>query len=299
MKCSRLVYLFGILLLLFIPILNNFTGGSPGEREVSLHDIVSGILPFLVIIEILIYLFFGILSGGGSSLPYLCLYSFLLLLFRLLCCFLSGIVFSDYNETHSLASLIGFWMGNPLLVLLQMFLLMMLGPHLAWLLNPRMVSDKALGFVGERKAFLETRNLRPGSSEATPVGGFVRVYNYEELGSLFLNVMGMEGYILYTHEGLILAKDCQLRFDSDRLAAISLVEWNNHKNAQLKIGFDEPERIISQTSEHNFLHVSFNQRFYGIFIFKRKVDMEETLSRLEPLTRSARELLEMKYSPVI
>jgi predicted regulator of Ras-like GTPase activity (Roadblock/LC7/MglB family) len=190
-------------------------------------------------------------------------------------------------------------MGNPILVLIQVFLLMMLGPHLAWLINPRIISDKALSFVGERRGILETRGFRSTAPDVTPVGGFIRLYTFEELGCLFLNVMGIEGYILYTHEGLVLSKDCQLRFDVDRLVAISLLEWNNHRAAQLKIGFDEPERIIFQTTEHNFIHVSFNQGFFGIFIFKRNADMEEVLNRLGPLTRSARELLEMKYSPLI
>jgi hypothetical protein len=289
-KSSRLVYLFGILLIIFLPLLSYFVGTPPLAGEEPMEDFTSVIIPLFIVIELMLYLLFGLVSGGCSTFYYLLQYCLIMFLFRLLCCFASGFMFSNYNETRSLDILLYFWMGSPLLVLIQIFLLMMLGPFIAWFVNPRIISDKALGFVGERRGILDSRIKLSSSKEAAPVGGFIRVYNYEELGRLFMNMMGIEGYILYTNEGLILYKDCQLRFDADRMVAVSLEEWEEYKTSQQKIGFHEPERIISQTND---------QSFYGIYIFKRGVDVHEVLNRLEPLARSARELLEMKYSPII
>lgn len=298
-KSSRLVYLFGILLIICIPLMNHLSGDSPGKGEAVVEDNISKIVPFFIIIELLVYFFFGLLSGSGSSIYNLIQYCLMIFFFRLLCCSLALMIFSNYSQTLSLNALLYFWMGNPLLVLIQVFLLMMFGPHLAWIISPRLISDKALAFVGERRVSPDHRAMQTVTSDVTPVGGFIRVYTFEELGRLFLNMMGIEGYILYSIEGLILWKDCQLRFDMDKLVAVSLMEWNQHRTAQQKIGFNEPERLISQTAEHNFVHVPFNQSFFGIFIFKRNADMDGVLNRLQPLARSACELLEMKYSPLI
>jgi len=296
LKIERLFYISGVLLLIFVPFLNLLAvpvQGIPGEQQL---EISIQLIPVIVIMELLIYLILGFLSGGVTTFFQVVQYSFLTAFFRLLSCFIGGALYSLYQPLTYYNSLLLFWVGSPVVVLLQIFLLLMLSPYLVMHIAPGILSDRAKSIATHHSPTPSPPRPTAFRSEASPVGGFVRVYSYEELGRLFRNIIGIEGYILYTWEGLMLWQNSQIILDSDRLIASFQKQWKDQCERQKQLGFRKPERTIIQSVEHNFIQISFNKNFFGIFIFRTDVDIDEVFNRLKYLERSARELFEMKYS---
>jgi len=297
-KMNRLFYLFGILLFFSLPFLILILNGDQthvGQQEIG---VPSYLIPVMLIIEMLIYFIFGLLAGTSLSLPQMIQYSIYVALFRFIICLLGAFLFSISQEISYITTMQILWAGNPLLVLLQVFLLMMFGPHLVSLISPGIFGEKEHNLLREEDRTGEGKRPVLFRPEATPAGGFIRVYSFSELGRLLSNVIGIEGYILYTREGLILWQDCQLRLDAEKLVAAFIKEWHCHRVNDLAVGFDEPLRIITQTSEHSFIHVIFTRDFSGILIFRPDAHMSEILSRLKCLERTVKEFLETRYSTV-
>ena len=298
-KINRLFYLFGILVFLCLPFLVLILNVEQTSYQNLEFGIPSNILPLMIVIECLIYFFFGALSGSDLSTMQLIQYSISLAFFRFLMCLGGSVFFTILQGVSQIKAIQLFWAGNPLLVLLQVFLLMLFAPHLILLLYPGLMGEKErLLLIAEGKKPEGDRSFSL-RLETTPMGGFIRVYSFKELGHLFTNLMGLEGYILYTREGLILWQDCQLRLDAEKLVVCFQKEWNCHRSNQIAIGFDEPERIITQTAEHTFLHAAFHKDFSGIFIFRPDTPIGDILSRFKYLERTAKEFLESRYSPVV
>ena len=312
-KSNRLFFLLGVFLLICIPFLTLtvFDPMKPGDVGIASEP---HLVVLIIMVELFLYFFFALISGVIENPGRLILYTIVMSSIRILSCLVASSFFAAFSPAGQYHVFLAFWVGNPILVLVQVLVVMLFGPHLLLSVWP--------GLMGE-KAGLALRDIEPPPKVEPPVtlqtggeplGGFVRVYHFPELGRLLSNIIGLEGYILYTWEGLILWHDCQLRFDAENLVVHFQQEWNHQRKSQSHVGFNEPERIITQTIEHNFIHVRFGSSaateserewvesdetpvgFFGIFIFRREVDMGTTLSRLKYLERSAKELLEMRYS---
>ncbi len=297
-KMNRLFYIFGVLLFFSLPFLVLILNIDQTHVEQQTIGIPSYLIPGLLIVEILFYIIFGILAGTSLSLQQIFQYSILVALFRLIVCLIGAFLFTILQGVPYITTLQILWSGNPLLVLLQVLLLMMFGPHLITIVSPGILGEKEhllLRVEGGTQTGKRPDFQKPGAS---PVGGFIRVDSFSELGRLLSNLIGIEGYILYTREGLILWQDCQLRLDAEKVIASFLKEWRCHRLNDLAAGFDEPLRIITQTSEHTFIHVIFTRHFSGILIFRPDANMSDILNRLKYLERTAKEFLETRYSTV-
>ena len=297
-KRNRLFYLLGILLffcLPFISLILNVDQSHVGQWEIG---IPSYLIPIMIIVEIMIYFMFGFLSGTSLSISQLIQYSIIIAFFRFFVCLIDAFVFSIIQGVPHIMAVQLLWAGNPLLSILQIFLLMMFGPHLVSIIFPGILGEKEHHLLSEEDKGGEGKRPIRYHLETSPAGGFIRVYSFSELGCLLSNLIGMEGYILYTREGLVLWQDCQLRLDAEKLVASFIKEWRCHRVNDLEVGFDEPLRIITQTSEHTFIHAVFTRDFYGILIFRPDAHMSELLSRLKYLERTAKEFLETRYSSI-
>ena len=297
-KMKSLLYLLGIILFFsfpFLVLILNVDQTHIKEMDIGLPFYL---LPVLFVLEILIYFFFGSLAGTSLSTTQLVEYSMIMAVFRFALCLIGAMVFSSFQAIPHTTAIQILWAGNPLLILLQVFLLMMFGPYLILVFFPGLMGEKEHLYLSEVETSRRMKPLRSVRSESIPLGGFIRVYGFLELGRLFSNLIGIEGYILYTWEGLVLWQDCQLRLDMEKVVSCFMKEWDCHRVNDLAIGFDEPLRIVTQTNEHSFIHVMFNRDFSGIFIFRPDAHMSEILGRMKYLDRTAREFLATRYPPV-
>lgn len=297
MKMNRLFFILGFLALLAIPLMVPAFGTVQMDAgDIETAQISQLILIIIVLVEIFLYFFFGLISGAAASILKLIQYSFLMFLVRFIICFIAAIIFALFKILPQTYAVILFWVGNPILALIQIFILMFYGPHLAIALGTEMINEESVKAIKSD----QNEDMRPAAippySGAAPSGGFVHLFNFNELGRQLTNIIGMEGFVLYTWEGLILWENCPLRVDKEKLAVRSLFEWQHLKDSQRDTGFGEPGTFISETPDHRFIHVAFDSRFFGVMILKKEADLGDILNRLSLQERSIREFLDMRYS---
>jgi hypothetical protein len=295
-RMKNLFYFFGFVALICIPFLAPVF--TTADSESGYMDVAKAayVVPIIVAAEILIYFLFGLLSGRVKSVFRLIFYCVFMAFLRFLTCFVGGSIFATMKMSLLTYSIFLFWVGNPIVVLMQAFMLILFGVHIETAIGFDLLDDEGKRMLGSEHEKTKQKNVQHLHAGGIPAGGFIRVYSFPELGRLFSNIIGMEGYIFYSGEGLILWRDCQLRIDLERLVVISQKEWNCLSEIQGKSDFGPPVRFITQTRENQFVHISFGPMFYAVLIFKPEIDMGETLERLKLLERSALELFDMKYS---
>jgi len=296
MKMNRLFFILGFFALLAIPLMVPAFGTvqmSAGDIETAQ---ISRLIPIIVLVEIFVYFFFGLISGSAASTLKLIQYSIFMVFVRFIICFLAAVIFALFKILPQSYAVILFWVGNPPLALIQIFILMFYGPHLAISLGTQMVNEESEKTI-RCELSEETRPaVIPPYSGAAPIGGFVHIFNFDELGRHLSNIIGMEGFVLYTWEGLILWENCPLRVDKEKLAVRSLFEWQHLKDSQIDSGFGEPGKFISETSDHRFIHIAIDTRFFGVMILKKETDLGDVMNRISVQERSIREFLDMRYS---
>jgi len=298
-KKNRLIVILGFLLLFCLPFLSSLFSTDPAYLANVQIERAPLMVPLVVLVEVVIYIIFAFLSGAFSSGSSLILNCLLMAFIRFLFCLGGGIFFSFFHEASEYSYILLFWVGNPILILLQMFILMILTPHVALSMDSPMLSEEARSLLGEEEEYREVERPRVVHKEGIPVGGFVRVYDFRELGRLISNVIGLEGYLLYTWEGLILWEDNQLGFDSEKCAVLFQAEWKAQQAIQAKMGFNNPDHMITLTRDHQFVHIAFSEKFFAVLLFRRDADTGTILNRMRFLERTAKELFEMRYSPLL
>ncbi len=292
---NRLFYIFSFALLLCIPMMSPAFMSLEGSNAVTSASL-SQMIWIVLIMEAALYFFIGLAAGATPSLSALIQYDVLMIFIRFVFCFVAAtIYFFIHPVTHSHA-LLAMWVANPIMALLHIFVTMIAGPHMVLEIKPSLLTDEVLYKLKRQLSDGNKDSRMIAQAAATPIGGFVRVYSYPELGKLIGNMIGMEGYVLYTSEGLPLWQECQLNYDMEKLIVFFERQTSRLRQAQDAGGFGEPEYLIIQTEAHKFIHFQITQQFAALFIFKNETDTGDIMNRLKYLQRSARELLEMRYS---
>lgn len=289
---KNLFFVLAILIMVVVPFLypaiSPISGGSDDEvLSVSQNA-------YFVLAEILVYIIVGIITGAASGFGNLVLAALLLSFGRFVTCFFAGSIMASFMTVSHPYAVLELWMGNGLSVILQIIMMLFVGVHLLYFFTPRILSEEAIRKICPEDIQIAEKPAR-FQTEGVPLGGFVKVYNLQELGRLISNVIGLEGYILYTSEGLVLWKELQLRFDEDKLVVLFQQEFDRIRTSQKEVGFGNPENIITQTKEHNFLHCRLSEKVLGIFIFKKESDIGAISERLQYITKSACDYFETRY----
>ena len=112
-KSKPLFIIFGILLSLCLPFLSFlFLSEAHGLEDVQILRSPQ-IVPFIVVLEIFLYLFFGLLSGGAQSLYRLVQFSILMVFLRCVICVFDGLLVSAFREISQYNAILFFWLARP------------------------------------------------------------------------------------------------------------------------------------------------------------------------------------------
>ena len=303
LKKNTVFYITGFLVLVCIPFIGTAVFYDQVSGEVDQGFIISGnlavIVPLALLLELLIYFVVGLITGVANEPVQLIQYCFLMAFMRFLACFIAGNIFSILGAATLSSSMLLLWMANPYVVIIQILVIMMFSPHLIADISSSAISEEARRNLGKEPR--EGMQKRPEHFhiEGEPVGGFIRVYSFEELGRLISNIVGVEGFVLYTWEGLVLWENCQLSFDMEKVVVTSQKAMDYLTATQDKIGMGAPSKVLTRTDDHYFLNVQFNDKFCGVIILKSDVNVGEILQKFSYIEKSATEFFEMKYSPLI
>lgn len=251
----------------------------------------------IVLIEAVVYFLAALLSNPEIGAVRAWVLSLLLCFTRFLLCAMGGMVLAVFVDHPLGESILRVWVGNPAGAFVQAFLLMLVAPHALQILAPGLVSES---MVQVMEGGDESQNAIPlvrseYSVGSEPVGGFIQVFSLQELQSMFRKSIGMEGFIIYTAEGLVLWKDMPIRLDVDELTARIHALMEEAATTIEEFGLTRVRKTVIESREHTIFQTRLNPNFGLIMLFAGSVKIDECWTRLGVLARTTKEYLQWKY----
>ncbi|MDX2175120.1 MAG: roadblock/LC7 domain-containing protein [Candidatus Sumerlaeia bacterium] len=259
-------------------------------------DGIAMLLPIVVILELVLYFGFTLFSSPRATLGNSMTVAILFFLVRLAACMAAFIPASGLVDEASFA---GLWAGNPVSVALQVLLLMSLGGHALAHLAPGFLPADVLARLGGGSESRVSRdaNPRPQASphSSSAAGGFVQVFSYEELSGTLRKTQGLEGFVIYSNEGLVVWRDLPMRIEVDSVVA-KVMSLTDQFNAVMDgSGLTRVRRVMVESKEHFLFTTPLNSNFGLMMLFNSGTSTEEILARIAFVSKTTREFLQWKY----
>lgn len=251
----------------------------------------------VVLIELIVY-FLGILLSNPSVGPGRALFMGLFLcVIRLFLSGISGIFMMLLINVSLEEATLRSWVGNPAGAFIQVFLLMLVAPHALQGIAPGLVSDSMRSLMDPNAAQAPTAsgNRAEYASQAEPVGGSIQVFSFQELQSIFRKSVGMEGFIIFTSEGLVLWKDMPIRLDVEALVARTNTLAEAMGGTVESFGLNRVRKVVLESRDHYLFQTRLNPNFGLIMVFASGAKIEDCWVRLGIMAKTTKEYLQWKY----
>jgi hypothetical protein len=256
------------------------------------------LVPLVVVFEIIVYfLYVSFRKEITDVLPYI-ICAVLVALFRFLTSLLGGFYLAVIGHGGVSDNVLRLWAGHPVSVMLQIGAVLLVLPHVIAVTAPGMLTESSRRRLMMMPPAVEEPRSTPaqaGVSEVAPVGGFVRVYSFRELESFFRKIVGLEGFVLFSDEGLIVWKDLQMRLDVDTLIVRYRLFDNDMGRVTKHAGLQTVYRWILQSREHIICHIALKSSFSLLLFFNTQLSLAEVAAKIDLLSRTAQELLNTRY----
>jgi predicted regulator of Ras-like GTPase activity (Roadblock/LC7/MglB family) len=279
---------FGFLTLFLLPFL-----------FVSMPSLPTQTMLFpMVALEFLLYLLYIRISAKHAALGPAFVLSFVLVVGRWVVCLADGLLLSLFNPNFLVSNIGALWVGNPFSALLQIFVILTFVPHLVVRFAPGVLGDASRTLLFENSARLPGSgavNEKPELPTATPLDGLVRVYSFTELEDYFHKIIGLEGFVLYSAEGLVMCKDLQINLDVEGLVAryqyfSSGIEQVTHAH-----GLGLPVRAVVETRKHYLFNIQVSSQFFLLLVFNNQLPLPDIVHRIRIMVRSIEAFLALRY----
>ncbi len=279
---------FGFLTLFLLPFF--FTPMPPLPTHTMLFPVVA--------LEFLLYFLYIRVNTKQTILGPTFVCSFVLVVGRWIICLIDGLLFSLFNPDFLASNIGALWVGNPVSALLQMFVILTFVPHLAVRFAPGFLGETARSILSQSSSLPVQKSVsqKPELPTATPLGGLVRVYSFQELEDYFHKIIGLEGFVLYSDEGLVVCKNLQINLDVEGLVARyynfnSGIEWVTQSH-----GLGQPTRITVETQNHYLFNIQVTSQFFLLLIFNNQLPLLDIVHRIQIMVRSVQAFLASRYS---
>ena len=251
--------------------------------------------PVLIAVEVLIYFFTVLWQAEVVQYYALSVYAIMMVFARLLLCLLGAIVYSTMTPENFFDVFYRIWVGNPLAQLLQILLMLYFVPHILIDVAPGLINDKA-------RAILQVEALTKSQGEfartnhiTEPLGGFIKVYSFPDLQACFRKIIGLEGFVIYSNEGLLMWNDLDIRFDIENLIIRFMFANKDLDITASRYGLREIERLIITTTEHFVFNIKLGKRFFLLAFFNNKSPTQEVFSKIDMMIMTTYEFLRSRY----
>lgn len=256
----------------------------------------SAALPVVLIIEFFIYFASALFSSPRARMSTSLAIAILLLTARALCSIFAGFAAALMLEGAA-PSILSIWVGSIPSAVLQVLLLLISGFHLISALMPDLLEpDVRARLEGDAEIKAPAyggRNV-PGE-RGSPSGGFVQVFGYDELSGVIRKTPGLEGFVIYSAEGLVVWRDLPMRIELDSLVAKMLSNSDLVGATVEDAGLSRVRRIMVESRDHFVFTTALNSNFGLLLVFNSRVSTEEVIGRLSYIAKTAREFLQWKY----
>jgi predicted regulator of Ras-like GTPase activity (Roadblock/LC7/MglB family) len=287
---NMLIILFGAIIVFLLPFLVMPMLGQPPVGAL--------LVPLVLVFEVIAYfLYVSIGKETTETLPFM-ICGALTALFRFVVSLTGALYLAALGRGGVGGNLLNLWVGYPLSVLLQMGVLLLLLPHVIVLVAPGMLAEASREKMESAPRLapqLSSQSAAAIHTDAIPLGGFVRAYNYEELENFFQKIVGLEGFVLFSDEGLVVWKNLQMRLDVDALVVRYQMLDRQMGNLTRQSGLQKVQRWVVQTREHIICCTALGSQFYLLVFFTTQLSLADIVSKLDVIVRTAQEMLNTRY----
>lgn len=259
---------------------------------VEVGDVSLATLPIIVGLELIVYFIAAMAVNPRATIGMAAGSAVVLMCLRAVCAVVVGGFSVWAMRGDPTAAFYVPWL-HPISAVVQVAILLMVGPYLIANFVPELVGrNEAKRLVGDAGQREKGKQI---ALEASPTGGFIQVFSFEELASVIKKSHGIEGFVIYSSEGLVVWKDIPLRLDVDSLTAKVLHSSAVIGDIMQQSGLTKVRRVMVESREHFLFATTLNQNFGLLLLFNGKVSPDEIISRIAMLAKSSREFLHWKY----
>ena len=293
---KSLLYLAGLILLIIIPVMLLPIGYLPLDY-----------IPFvfaLLLLEIAIYVSYLRIGNWTTPLFPLIILSLLMALLRAVLCVVSLMLLDVIKVPPVLAEspILYLWLGNPISIILQIVLMCLLLPHFLIDFAPGLLGEKIAQFFEKEQSGTTVPSFREHRvvlSQMTPGATIYNVYSFPELEAQISKCIGLEGFLIYTDEGLIVWRHLNLNIDTERLVVRLYHLSENMKQSIGAMGLAHTNKIIVETDEHLIFNGFVDSVFGFVLIFNVSIPEEEINRRIDLLSESIKVFLKTRYATFV
>jgi predicted regulator of Ras-like GTPase activity (Roadblock/LC7/MglB family) len=283
---NMLVTLLAFLGLLAVPMA--IAASKPFSTEMSLA-------PIIVVVELLIYFIVTMALNPRATIAMAAGTAVVFTITRMLLSLIGGTVAGFINVGEVAQHFATPWI-NPLGAFIQVLILLTSGPYILALAAPGLVgfkeAEELLGSGSkERKGGVRGDH----SHDSNPTGGFIQVFSFDELTAQFKKNPGLEGFVIYNEEGLVVWKDFPLKLNIEELTSQLMVKTEQLSQVTYNGGLSRVQRIILQNRDHYLMTATLNQNFGLMVMFNSRTSVNEVTARIDIIVKTAREFLQWKY----
>jgi len=265
----------------------------------ALTDDPSVMIPILLAVELLVYFVLSMVANPAASLGAVIGLSVLMMLARL-CCVVVGVSLAAVvgDLVTPVPQTIAAVSSNAVFFLLHLMTVLVASPHVVDGLLPGYFTGEAKlrvrgddGPLGDEAAVVR---LAP-APEHSAKGGFVQVFSFEELSGVLRKSTGLEGFLIYNNEGLLVWRDLPMRLEVDDLVA-QLSSSHHQLSARVERGgLTRVSRLAIELRDHLVFVAPLNAGFGIVLVYSGRVSPADCFARLGNVARTAREFLQWKY----
>jgi len=265
-------------------------------------------IPFvfsLLLLELFIYLTYTRIGNWTVPLTPLFIYSLFLLLLRAILCGISVLLFPLVRgaATAEHTPFLFMWLGSLPSFVIQVVVLCLITPHLLMEFAPGLLGSVLPEFMKKETNLTPQISSSPApvSSYNTipPMTGFYNVYSFQELEAQLSKCIGLEGFIIFTEESVILWQHLNLNIDAERLVVELRLIGENIRKMTTALGLAQTDKIILETDEHFIVNGFVNAVLGYVLIFTPTMSIDEMYRRIETISESVSVFLRTKYHTLI
>lgn len=254
-----------------------------------------GVLIFILLAELAIYFVLTIFSSPKATIASSALVALVFLVLRFAGCLIAAILGAAKGGEGS--GVVAMWVGNPVPVLVQIIVLIMMGTHIMAKFLPEAVAPEMTARLeaqerGSRRSSRDTIATQPQTSAT---GGFVQVYSYEELAGVLRKTQGLEGFVIFSSEGLVVWRDLPLRIELDTVVARTLSLMDQFGGVMDSSGLTRVRRVMVESKDHLLFMTPLNLNFGLLMLFSTRTPTEEIIGKVGFISKTSREFLQWKY----
>ncbi len=284
---KKLFYFLGGLAIFLIPFL--FLNLPSWQQTIEKYLFV------VILVEFFIYLFMGLWQSDGRQIIHILVCSVAMCVARIILCIIGSFIYASMGTLVFSDIFMKLWIGNPLAQLLQILLMLAFIPYILVFIAPGLFSDEDRKILFPTEVKPPKQELSRESHLIEPMDGFIRVYSFQELQNCFRKTIGLEGFIIYDTNGLIIWEDLAINFDIQKLV-VRFMQLDKNMDGFIKdFDFIINERIAIETPGHMLFNIKMKGGFYLIAFFNKKIQLPDIYPRMKVLTKSTEELLKSRY----